>query len=199
MITVTNIGPKQARIFDLKFKKQPSAFVRVHHPSCGHCLEMEPELKKLHKLLQSDYKGNVGIFDIHAEAAPHITTTSVLKSIDGYPTIMAINDDKSSLYHGNRNSDDMLNFCLQNLNLEKILKVYEGGKKSRKLRCPRKHECACPSVRCLLEFEHPGCDKITKCDRKWRRKYKKGGKTRKSKSRKSRKTKVARKRKVNRK
>lgn len=140
MITVTNIGPNQAPIFDLKFKKQPTAFVRVHHPSCGHCLEMEPELKKLHKLLLSDYKGNVGIFDVHAEAAPHITATSALKSIDGYPTIMTINNNKSSLYHGDRSSDDMLNFCLQNLNLEKILKVYNGGKKFSKFKYSRKYK-----------------------------------------------------------
>ena len=179
MITVTNIGPKQARIFDIKFKKHPSAFVRVHHPSCGHCLDMEPELKKLHKILQSDYKGDIGIFDIHADAVSEITTPA-LKSINGYPTVMVIKDDKQTLYNGDRSSDDMLNFCLKHLNLEKILKVYEGKKKkSRKLRCPKKHSCACPNVRCSIALEYPGCEKITKCDRKWRRKYKKGGKTKK--------------------
>ena len=30
--------------------------------------------------------------------------------------------------NGNRSSDDMLKFCLKNLNLEKILNVYTGNK-----------------------------------------------------------------------
>ena len=51
------------------------------------------------------------------------------------------------VYNGDRTTDDMLNFCLKNMNLEKILKAYKGGKKrtkrTKKNKCPRKHACAC--------------------------------------------------------
>ena len=48
-------------------------------------------------------------------------------------------------------------------------------------------------IRCLLEFDvHPGCDKITKCDRK----YLGGGKTRKRTARSSRRRKRTHRRKT---
>ena len=139
MIKVTNIGPEGAREFEIEFQKHPEAFLRVHHPSCGHCKDMEKDWKDLEKNLELNYKGDLGVFDIHADALKNISTP-VLKNIQGYPTIMAIKNNTSTQYNGDRSTDDMLNFCLKHLNLEEILKAYKGGKSKLKKRKTRKRK-----------------------------------------------------------
>ena len=136
MIKIINIGPRGARIFKLEFRKKQQAVIRVHHPSCGHCKAMESDWKNLENILESGYTGDVNVFNVHADALPDINTPE-LQGIQGFPTILAIKDingEKSTTYNGNRTSDDMLKFCLNNLDLEKILKVYQGGVSKRRNR-----------------------------------------------------------------
>ncbi len=140
MVKVTKIGPDGAEILNVEFK--PTSFMAVTHPTCGHCKVMKPALKDLYDKLE-DYKGDVGIFDVHADAIPgSLSTIPQLKSVDGFPTLMITQADSPDpiVYDGNRTTDDMLNFCLKNMDLEKILKAYKGGKKRRKTRRKNKRK-----------------------------------------------------------
>ena len=145
MVKVFNIGPKEARIFELNLKKFPSSLARVHHPNCGHCVAMKKEWNKFLKQLtskSSKYKGNMGVFDIHADALPEIKNmTPVLNSVEGYPTLLGIKNNQSTPFEGSRTAEDMTNFCLQYLDLDKILKSYNGGgikRKSKKHRSKKR-------------------------------------------------------------
>jgi len=140
MVKVTKIGPDGAEILNVEFK--PNSFMAVTHPDCGHCKDMKPALKNLYDKLE-DYKGDVGIFDVHADAVPgSLSTIPQLKSVDGFPTLMITQKDKTDpiTYKGNRTTDDMLDFCLENMNLEKILKAYKGGKKRTRKTRKRKNK-----------------------------------------------------------
>ena len=119
MIDIVNIGPEEARIFELKFKKYPESIIKVYHPNCGHCKAMESDWNNLEKELKNNYKGDVGVFNVHAEALSN-TNIPALKKVKGYPTIMAIKNGKSIEYQGDRSKDHMLKFFKQNLNLKKI-------------------------------------------------------------------------------
>ena len=138
MIKVLNIGPKNARTFDMEIIKKP-AFIKVYHPSCGHCNNMKPAWNNLTKTLKNNYKGNTSLFNIHADALANIKTPA-LQSINGFPTLKIIKNGNTSIdYNGNRSYNDMLNFCLKNLDINKILNVYKGGKKTkRKIRKSKK-------------------------------------------------------------
>ena len=147
MVKVFNIGPKEARVFELNLKKFPNAFARVHHPNCGHCVAMKKEWNKFLKQLtskSSKYKGDMGIFDIHADALPEIKNmTPVLNSVQGYPSLLGIKNNQSTSFDGSRTAEDMTDFCLQYLDLDKILKSYNGGgikKRKSKKHKSKKHK-----------------------------------------------------------
>ena len=130
MIDIVNIGPNGARVFELHFKKKQESFVRVHHPTCGHCKAMEKDLNDLEKDLESNYNGNIGVFNVHADALAN-TNIPAVQEINGYPTILAIKNGQPEQYGGNRSKDDMLKFCLNHLNLKKNSNIYTGGRKRR--------------------------------------------------------------------
>ena len=134
MVKVTKIGSNDSKILNEKHAATPNAFIAVTHPDCGHCKVMKPELNDLYDNLEN-YSGDVGIFDIHADAVPgSLTTIPQLESVKGFPTLMITKKDKTTpvIYDGNRTTNDMLEFCLKNMDLEKNLK---GGKKrTRKTR-----------------------------------------------------------------
>jgi thiol-disulfide isomerase/thioredoxin len=130
---VIHIGPDDVKKFTAEIEKNPSAFVRVYSPGCGYCDKMQPEWEKFMELLKS-YNGNVGAFDIHSNALPKITTPA-LQSINGFPSILAINDiasKKTIPFEGPRTADEMLNFCVDNFNLEKKTDTLTGGKKTKR-------------------------------------------------------------------
>ena len=132
MIDIVNIGPRGADEFELKFKKYPESLMRLHHPTCGHCKAMEEDWKDLEKDLKSNYNGDVGVFDIHADALSNINEPA-LQGINGFPTILAIKGGKSTHYNGDRSKDDMLKFGLNHLNIKKKEKTLVGGCKKRRL------------------------------------------------------------------
>jgi thiol-disulfide isomerase/thioredoxin len=142
MVQVTRIGPDSAEILNTEFKQTPNAFMAVTHPDCGHCKDMKPALENFYENLK-DYSGDVGIFDIHADAiSGSRSTIPQLNSVNGFPTLIITKNNKSDpiTYNGNRTTDDMLKFCLKNMNLEKITNTIKGGKKRTKKTRRRKNK-----------------------------------------------------------
>ena len=104
--------------------------MRLHHPNCGHCKAMEKDWKNLENELESNYNGDVGVFDIHADALSNINEPT-LQGINGFPTILVVKGGKSTHYNGDRSKDDMLKFGVNHLNIKKNEKTLVGGRKRR--------------------------------------------------------------------
>ena len=121
MVKEISIGPTEGTQFNRQVKNLP-LFVKVHHPNCGHCIQLKPEWEKLVGILKKQDLGNFGIVDIHSDALKDIGFEG-LKNIHGFPTIRVIKNKKLiKEYTGNRTAIDMLNFCKQNFNFTKTNK-----------------------------------------------------------------------------
>ena len=122
MIKTFHITPNNVNIIDREISKQP-CFVKVYHPYCIHCENMKGEWNKLEKNLKNNFKGNIKLFNIHSDSLPYIKNKN-LKNITGFPSIKILkNNGESFDYNGNRTANDMLNFCLENTNISKKVKV----------------------------------------------------------------------------
>jgi len=109
MVKVISIGPTEGKIFNTKVNNLP-LFVKVYHPSCGHCIQLKPEWEKLVKILKKQNIGNFAIVDIHSDALKDINFEG-LKNIQGFPTIRVIKNKKLiKEYKSNNTTIDILNF-----------------------------------------------------------------------------------------
>ena len=135
MINSLNINPGLGFLFEQKVGNTPS-FVKIFHPNCSHCIAMQNDWDKLVKTIKKNYKGNLYLVNIHADALAGIKH-SVFKNINGFPTLMIIkNKQLYKNYEGPRTSKDMLKFCLDNLDLKKRLD--KSSKKSHKKKSHKK-------------------------------------------------------------
>ena len=140
MIEVFDIGssPEEGNRCNIAMNKHPESFVRVHHPSCGHCKAMEHAWKGIENTLKSNYTGNAGVFNIHADTLSNITSPA-LQNIPGFPTMMVIKSNRPTKYNGDRSMNDMLTFALQNMNLKrKNTKNTKNTKNSMKKKSTKK-------------------------------------------------------------
>ena len=130
MVKEISIGPTQGTQFNQEVKNLP-LFVKVHHPNCGHCIQLKPEWDKLASILKKQNLGNFAIVDIHSDALKDIGFEG-LKNIHGFPTIRVIKNKKLiKEYTGNRTAIDMLNFCKQNFNFTKTNKTKTKTNKTK--------------------------------------------------------------------
>ena len=136
MIKEISIGPTQGTQFNREVKNLP-LFVKVHHPNCGHCIQLKPEWDKLVSILKKQNLGNFAIVDIHSDALKNINFEG-LQNIQGFPTIRVIKNKKLiKEYSGNRTAIAMLNFCKKNFNFTKTKKT-KKTKKIKKIKKTKK-------------------------------------------------------------
>ena len=131
-MSILNVDNDNPKLFDLKVDEKPT-FIIVKAEWCGHCKRLIPELKKLHDKIKEE-NIDVNIMKIDETVMPTLES-DYLKNVVGYPTIRFLNNGKLKDYEGEQNADAMLQFCMNQLNLNSKM---GGGKKSRKLRKSRK-------------------------------------------------------------
>ena len=140
MPKVTEINPGEGEILNERYPDFPVVFMALVFPECPHCKAMKPALKNLYSNLE-EYESPDGIFNIHADEIPgSLSTIPQLKSVNGFPTVMITKKSKSNpiIYNGNRTTEDLMKFCREHMNLEKIPNTYKGGKKRTKKTRKRK-------------------------------------------------------------
>lgn len=116
MVKIINIGPTEGKNFKNLVKNLP-LFIKIYHPNCGFCIQLEPEWNKFIKKIKK-YTGNIGIVTIHANALNDIDHNG-LKNISGYPTIRVIkNKNFIKDFNDIRTSEKLLDFCKKNFNLK---------------------------------------------------------------------------------
>ena len=136
MIRVFNIDSNNSNVLDREITKRPS-FIKIFHPLCGHCIAMKPAWNKFVHNVKTNYKGDINIFNVQSNALATIINPA-LKSIKGYPTLIVLKKNGSSIeYNGNRSQSSLLAFSLKHLNLtnkSKSYKVKKNFKKSKSLK-----------------------------------------------------------------
>jgi hypothetical protein len=100
-------GPEEAARFDLLVGESP-AFVKFHHPTCGHCIAMADSWASLKR---ESLPAQLIVIEVHAGAIPHIKSQCA-KHVRGYPSVMHVHPGgrKAKEYSGDRTTRDLLKF-----------------------------------------------------------------------------------------
>lgn len=85
--------------------------VLVFHPSCGHCVSLKPDWKKMTKSASP----NLNIMEINGEGMsenPMMSNSVAGKNTEGFPTIMGLRNGKlDSKFNEERTVPNMLKFA----------------------------------------------------------------------------------------
>ena len=118
------VGPNDSEKYDKLIETMP-AFVKIHSPNCGHCVNMKEAWDALEN--SDDIKNyDIAIVEVHEGASNNINSPSG-KIDQGLPTIRAVklNGKKWKEYEGDRSVEDMVKFIKDNFNDKKTM---SGGK-----------------------------------------------------------------------
>ena len=140
MVEIISIEPEQGKEFDkLINEKGNVSFVKFHQPTCPHCTEMKKAWEDLGKLLQDKCKDDISLIEVNGDALSE-SKSDVSKEIKGFPTIMILEDGKKKVeYSGDRSTEDMLKFIIDNKIISPISGGYKkGGTKSRTMKSKTK-------------------------------------------------------------
>ena len=140
MVEIISIEPEQGKEFDkLINEKGNVSFVKFHQPTCHHCTEMKKAWEDLGKLLQDKCKDDISLIEVNGDALSE-SKSDVSKEIKGFPTIMILKSGKKKVeYSGDRSTEDMLKFMIDNKIISPISGGYKkGGKKSRTMKSKTK-------------------------------------------------------------
>ena len=140
MVEIISIEPEQGKEFDkLINEKGNVSFVKFHQPKCPHCTEMKKAWEDLGKLLQDKCKDDISLIEVNGDALSE-SKSDVSKEIKGFPTIMILETGKKKAeYSGDRTTEDMLKFIIDNKIISPISGGYKkGGKKSRTMKSKTK-------------------------------------------------------------
>jgi len=114
-----DIRPGKENLFYNELGKRP-IFVKFYMDGCPHCENMKVDWEELENELLNNYDGNFTIMSVNARALKTLNHP-ILNDIQGFPTIFMINErgQKIADYSGERTKNEMLNFILQNSNVQK--------------------------------------------------------------------------------
>lgn len=121
------IGPSDSEKYDELIETMP-AFVKIHSPNCGHCVNMKEAWDALEN--SDDIKNyDIAIIEVHEGATNTIKSPSG-KIDQGLPTIRAVklNGKKWKEYEGDRSVKDMVNFIKDNFTDKKTMSGGMGTK-----------------------------------------------------------------------
>lgn len=96
-----------------KLNRRETGTILFYHPQCSHCMALKPEWEKMKDELLKQ-KRNCNLFEVNGEYMDSINHP-VKNVVDGFPTIVNVNNGKISNFEKERNADNMMNFILENL------------------------------------------------------------------------------------
>ena len=85
--------------------------VLFYHPQCSHCIALKPYWEEMKRKIG---KKNCNIYEVNGEDMDHIYHP-MKETINGFPTILNVNNGKIKHFEQERNTANMLRFVLSNL------------------------------------------------------------------------------------
>tara|TARA_Y100000389_G_C17471366_1_gene531538 strand:- start:20318 stop:21004 length:687 start_codon:yes stop_codon:yes gene_type:complete len=121
MIKIYEINENNTNLLDKLNKKNSNATVLVFHDECHHCKMMKPEWDKMKQKLHNK---PANIFELNGRTLPLIDHP-IKNVVDGFPTIMNINNQKITPFQQDRSANNFIKFVESN-----ILKMKPRANKS---------------------------------------------------------------------
>lgn len=81
------------------------------HPHCSHCNTMKPDWEKMKETLQQE---DCNLYEVDGQYMNEIHHP-IKQTVDGFPTILNVNNGKLNAFEEQRNMENMKNFVLSNL------------------------------------------------------------------------------------
>ena len=85
--------------------------VLFHHPQCPHCVSLRPEWEQMKESINRE---DCDIYEVNGEDMQDVAEP-IARNINGFPTIVNLNDGKMEHFEQERNVQNMRNFVLSNL------------------------------------------------------------------------------------
>jgi thiol-disulfide isomerase/thioredoxin len=85
--------------------------VLFYHPQCSHCIALKPQWEEMKRKIGNK---NCNIYEVNGEDMDHIYHP-MKETINGFPTILNVNNGKLTHFEEERNTANMLRFVLSNL------------------------------------------------------------------------------------
>ena len=102
--------------------------VLFYHPQCSHCVSMRPLWEQMKKKVQ---KKNCNIYEVNGEHMSSIHHP-MKDAIQGFPSILNVNNGKLTEFEKERNTKNMTDFVLSNLQENNIRKKIANNKLKKK-------------------------------------------------------------------
>lgn len=85
--------------------------VLFYHPQCSHCIAMKPMWEEMKEKLKNK---NCDIYEVNGEDLLNIQHP-IKNTINGFPTILNVDNGKLNHFEKERNTQNMIEFALSNL------------------------------------------------------------------------------------
>ena len=111
-MNVVKINEKNAFLLN-ELNDNKHATVLFFHPQCGHCMSMKPDWEVMKKRV-TEKKKPCNIYEVNGEHMDQIHHP-MKNVVDGFPTILNVNNGKLEPFEKERNTKNMIHFVLSNL------------------------------------------------------------------------------------
>jgi len=102
--------------------------VLFYHPQCSHCVSMRPLWEQMKKKVE---RKNCNIYEVNGEHMNSIHHP-LKEAIQGFPSILNVNNGKLTEFEKERNTKNMTDFVLSNLQENNIRKKIANNKLKKK-------------------------------------------------------------------
>ena len=102
--------------------------VLFYHPQCSHCVSMRPLWEQMKKKVE---RKNCNIYEVNGEHMNRIHHP-MKDAIQGFPSILNVNNGKLTEFEKERNTKNMTDFVLSNLQENSIRKKISNNKLKKK-------------------------------------------------------------------
>jgi len=145
-----NVNGETAGLFS-NLAKNTIVFAKYYSPTCPACVAMSEEWENMEKELSRNgvYSGDLIIAQIEPSGMKSLSSTDIYSDVQYVPTIAVLeNGIKKQDYNGERKSDKMIAFLLENDyiienngSVTSTFKSMNGGKKTRRTTLRTKNTC----------------------------------------------------------
>lgn len=95
-----------------QLNRQQNGTVLFFHPQCSHCTALKPHWEDMKRKVKN--KQNCNIYEVDGQYMKDIPHP-MKQTVDGFPTILNVNNGKLQPFEEERNTQNMINFVLSNL------------------------------------------------------------------------------------